>query len=118
MRRGPVTRLQKCAWFLRSSGLWRGVFGSEGPSTRTHSEDRGSTESALAVARSLVATVSLLAAYVNLIEPARHAWVCDVLLIGYAMFAFGVLALARRSTWLAPSALHGVDLCFAALLTF
>ena len=64
---------------------------------------------------------SLFAVYLHPVEPVRHAWIINSLLVGYLVYATVLGAALWRpvSTWIhLPLVIHAVDLTVFALLIF
>lgn len=78
-------------------------------------------ERVLAIGRAFLTVCGLIAIYVDPTEPARLAELTYSVLLGYVLYSLIVLAYVHRATRLAPrdgEILHGIDIFWAAALTF
>src|ERR1041384_7092621 len=78
-------------------------------------------ERVLAIGRAFPTVCGLIAIYVDPTEPARLAELTYSVLLGYVFYSLIVLAYVHRATRLAPrdgEILHGIDIFWAAALTF
>jgi signal transduction histidine kinase len=76
-------------------------------------------ERLIAAGRAFLASVVLIAILLDPTEPARLAGLVQAMLLGYVIYAFGVLLIARRRLVLGWSALtlHVVDILWATAIT-
>jgi len=78
-------------------------------------------ERVLAIGRAFLAVWGLVAVYVDPTEPSGLAELSYAILVGYSLYSVIVLVFVERATRLAPrdgEFLHGIDILWAAALTF
>jgi signal transduction histidine kinase len=78
-------------------------------------------ERVLAIGRAFLTVWGLVAVYVDPTEPSGLAEFSYAILVGYALYSVIVLVFVERTTRLAPrdgEFLHGIDILWAAALTF
>jgi signal transduction histidine kinase len=79
------------------------------------------TERFIAAGRVVMVAFSLLAAYLHPVEPIRHTWIINSLLIGYLVYAILLAAALWRLviTWIPLAVvIHSIDLTVFAFLIF